>query len=314
MHEADRVPGGPLPLMLALAKCAIGDILSELHKNAIAFLQKRFPTALVLNSESSFFDTNGKIILKIYPMIAQDMQSGIKQRAIAVENLGSHGEIPAIARSMDKLFQELDGSVYVKMGNTINPRGHEIDTNQMAYAPRIVLYTNKLFVPIEQVINAFSEVNALIDVVEESEMHKTLFISYGGPDEESVSIINGKLKSKGVQTWFFPIDALPGEKLHRMMHDGVNKHDRVLLVCSEQSLTRPGVLNEIERVLEREAKEGGSSILIPISLDDFVYGDWAPERTDIADQVRTRVITKIDIGDDQKLENQIGKIVKVLQK
>ena len=99
-----------------------------------------------------------------------------------------------------------------------------------------------------------------------------------------------------------------------MMHDEVNKHDRVLPVCSEQSLTRPGVLDEIERVLEREAKEGGSSILIPISLDDFVYGDWAPERTDIADQVRARVITRIDVADERKLEEQIGKILKALQK
>ena len=77
-----------------------------------------------------------------------------------------------------------------------------------------------------------------------------------------------------------------------MMHDGVNNHDRVLLVCSEESLTRVGVLNEIERVLEREAKEGGSEVLIPITLDDYVYGDWAPDRKDIADQIRSRVITK----------------------
>lgn len=98
-----------------------------------------------------------------------------------------------------------------------------------------------------------------------------------------------------------------------MMHDGVNKHDRVLLVCSERALTRAGVLNEIERVLEREAKESGTNILIPITLDDFVYGDWAPERKDIANQVRTRVITKIIADYEEKFEEQIDRIVSSLR-
>ena len=288
--------------------------MTELHKNAIAFLQKRFPVAPVLNSESTFSDENGNVVLKVWPMIAEDMQTGVKQRAIAVENLGSKGEIPVIAQSMEKIFKELDGSVYVKMGDLKSPRGHDIDTNQMSYAPKVILYTNKLYAPIEYVLQAFNSVNTLIDVVDESEMHKTLFISYGGPDEESVSHINKKIKSKGVKTWFFPDDALPGEKLHRMMHDGVNKYDRVLLVCSENSLTRPGVLNEIERVMEREAKEGGADILIPIALDNFVYSDWAPERADVADQVRSRVITKVETGDEEKFEAQIRKVVNALRK
>jgi hypothetical protein len=288
--------------------------VSELHLNAIAFLQKRFPSALVLNSEITFSDQNGASIFKLYPMIAQDMQSGVKQRAIAIENLGSQGEVQAIAQSMGKIFDELDGGIYVKMGNSLKPSGHEIDTNQMTYAPRIILYTNKSCVAIQHVIDIFSSANTLIDVVDESEMHKTLFISYGGPDEEIVSKINKRIKAKGVKTWFFPDDALPGEKLHRMMHDGVNKHDRVLLVCSKTALIRPGVLNEIERVLEREAKEGGADILIPIALDDFVYGDWAPERKDIAGHVRARVITKISGDHNDLLEEQIGKVVSALRK
>ena len=178
----------------------------------------------------------------------------------------------------------------------------------------VILYTNKLHAPIQDVLQIFNSMNTLIDVVDESEMHKTLFISYGDPDEEIVSHINKKIKSKGVKTWFFPDDALPGERLHRVMHDGVNKHDRVLLVCSEKSLTRPGVLNEIERVLEREAKEGGTDILIPITLDNFVYSNWAPGRADIADQVRSRVITKVEMGDEEKFEGQITKVVNALRK
>ena len=239
--------------------------MSNLCKNAISFLQRRFPVAPVLNNECKFPDKNGNIILKAWYMLAQDAQSGVKQRAIAIENLGSKDELLSIAGSMQKMFDQLDSAVYLKMGNSINRRGHDIDTNQMTFAPRLILYTNKLCVPIQYIIDAFNSVNVLVDVVDESEMHKSLFISYGGPDENIVTEINRLIKSKGVKTWFFPEDALPGDKLHRIMHDGVNNHDRVLLVCSEQSLSRPGVLNEIERVLEREAKEGGKEILIPIT-------------------------------------------------
>ncbi|MCG9728849.1 toll/interleukin-1 receptor domain-containing protein [Shewanella sp. Isolate13] len=286
--------------------------MSDLCKNAVAFLQKRFPVASVLNHESIFSDAHGNEALRIWPMIAQDSQSGMKQRAIAIESLGSKGEIYAVAQSMDKIFSELDSSVYVRIGNSLKPTGHEIDTNQMVFAPRVVLYTNKLCIPRETVIQAFNSVKTLIDIVDESEMHKTLFISYGGPDEPAVTEINKKIKSKGIKTWFFPDDANPGDKLHRMMHDGVNNHDRVLLVCSKESLTRPGVLNEIERVLEREAKEGGTEILIPITLDDFVYGDWAPSRGDIAEQIRSRVIIKLEIGSDQ-IGSSIEKLAKVLK-
>lgn len=285
----------------------------QLCKNAIAFLQKRFPVAPVLNQENSFSNSEGKVVFKIWPMIAQDSHSGMKQRGIAIEDLGSRGELLAIAQSIHPIFDELDKSVYVKMGNAINPTGQEIDTLQMAFAPRIILYTNKLCVPIEEVTKAFSSKDILIDVVDESKMHKTLFISYGGPDEDVVKQINSNIKSKGVTTWFFPDDAQPGHKIHRVMHNGVNSHDQVLLVCSKNSLTRPGVLNEIERVLEREAKEGGSEILIPVTIDDYVYSDWAPERSDIASQVRSRVITKIET-DGKEFDQSIDKIVKALKK
>ena len=285
----------------------------QLRKNAIDFLQKRFPVALVLSQENCLRDSSAKVVSKIWPMIAQDSQSGMKQRGIAIENLGSRNELYIIAQSIMPVFEELDKSVYVNVQKSRKPSGSTIDTLQMTFAPRVILYTNKLCAPIDEIVTAFGSKGILIDVVDESEMHKTLFISYGSPDEKIVEQINKKLKSKGVTTWFFPDDAQPGHKLHRVMHDGVNSHDHVLLVCSKNSLTRPGVLNEIERVLEREAKEGGSGILIPVTIDEFVYSDWAPERSDIASQVRSRVITKVETT-EKSYNQSIDKIVKTLRK
>jgi len=286
--------------------------MSQLRKNAIAFLGKRFPASPVNSQENSLMDLEGKVISKVWPMVALHSQSGMKQRAIAIEDLGSKGELIAIAKGIKSIFDEMDRSLYVKMGN-VNPTGHWIDTVQMVFAPIVIIYTNKSFVSMQEVIEIFGAEKILVDVVDESKIHKTLFISYGGPDEDIVRQLNSKIKAIGVITWFFPDDAELGSKLHRVMHDGINTHDRVLLVCSKSSLTRSGVLNEIERVLEREAKEGGSEILIPVTIDDYVYSDWAPKRPDIASQVRSRVIAKIETTGNN-LDKSIDKITKVLIK
>ncbi len=108
-------------------------------------------------------------------------------------------------------------------------------------------------------------------------MLQSTFISYGGPDTAFAQKLNDALLKNGVTTFFFAKDALPGKKLHRLMRDGVNQHDRVILVCSQASLDRPGVLNEITETLQREARDGGKEYLIPITLDEYVFSGWKPE-------------------------------------
>jgi hypothetical protein len=71
----------------------------------------------------------------------------------------------------------------------------------------------------------------------------------------------------------------------------------------------------LERVLEREQREGGSSILLPVRLDDFVFGSWAPpSREDLARHVRARVIgdfSRVDSAPGQ-FDIEIGKVVVAL--
>ena len=117
----------------------------------------------------------------------------------------------------------------------------------------------------------------------------SVFISYGGPDDAFARKLYHALKGKGVEVFFFPESAMPGEKLHRTMSQAVYDYDRVLLICSRSSLVRPGVLNELEQVLSREAREGGAELLMPVLLDDFALAEWVPERADLARQVRDRV-------------------------
>jgi hypothetical protein len=125
--------------------------------------------------------------------------------------------------------------------------------------------------------------------VEATHMLST-FISFGGPDEPFARRLHQALENVGVKTFFFPEHAKPGEKLHRMMRTGINDYNRVILVCSEASLDRPGVLNELEETLQREARDGGASCLIPVMIDDYVLTRWNPKQSDVAQAVRDRVV------------------------
>ena len=118
---------------------------------------------------------------------------------------------------------------------------------------------------------------------------KTAFISYGGPDEAFARKLYEALLIKGVHTYYFPESSIPGRRLHRTMADAVYEYDVVISVCSEAAVTRSGWLNELEQTLTREAREGGTELLIPVLLDDFVLSRWEPERKDLARQLQSRV-------------------------
>ncbi|MCY0994778.1 toll/interleukin-1 receptor domain-containing protein [Nannocystis sp. ILAH1] len=117
-------------------------------------------------------------------------------------------------------------------------------------------------------------------------------------------------------TFFFAEHAEAGEKLHRMMRKGINEHDRVLLICSKNSLDRKGVLNELEELLAREARDGGASYLIPIRLDNYVFTEWKPLNTDVAQAVRDRVVADFEGADrdDAKFQAGLQKLIRVLRR
>lgn len=137
-------------------------------------------------------------------------------------------------------------------------------------------------------------------------------ISYSGLDVHVATELNNFLIKNGVKTWFYPENSVPGEKLHRMMNNMINEADRVILLCSKSSLHRNGVLNELERILEREAREGGSAILIPVALDQYVFEEWMPEKEDFATQIRSRNIINLDIklGDFKQMNRLLSALIK----
>jgi hypothetical protein len=90
----------------------------------------------------------------------------------------------------------------------------------------------------------------------------------------------------------------------------------MILVCSRASLDRKGVLNELEKVLEREARDGGTSYLIPIRLDDYVFTGWKPPNADLAQAVRDRVVADFEGADtdDAKFNEGLCRLIAALKK
>ncbi|HRH78853.1 MAG TPA: toll/interleukin-1 receptor domain-containing protein, partial [Cellvibrionaceae bacterium] len=149
-----------------------------------------------------------------------------------------------------------------------------------------------------------------------SSLMQSTFLSYGGPDEGFARKLYEALQRSGVPTFFFPEHAEPGEKLHRLMRNKVNEQDRIILVCSKNSLDRKGVLNEIEEVLIREANDGGASYLIPIRLDGYIFDGWHPPNADVALAVRAKVVANFEgtEGDHSKFEAALQRLLKALEK
>jgi hypothetical protein len=271
-------------------------MIDDLLIRAKAFFLKRFAGGVVGDSKQELRNgSSNEVLLSFGRYLGLDFMAGVKLRGIAIEDLGKDDNHILLAQFADETFSQADRDIGVTMGN---PRTGmpPVSNAELPFSKRVMVYTNRVHAPLAQISNIFMERGVHIQVVSEEELFRTVFISYGGTDAEIAGQISEYLTAKGIKTWFFPKDAVPGQKLHRVMHDAVNSHDRVLLLCSKESLARPGVLNEIERVLEREAKEGGSDILIPVALDDHVYQDWASSRPDIAEQVRSRVIAKLSPG------------------
>jgi hypothetical protein len=164
-------------------------------------------------------------------------------------------------------------------------------------------------------LQSISVQDAPAGIVEQTPF-QSVFLSYGGPDEPFARKLFKEMTDRDIKVFFFPETATPGQRLHRTMSEGIHEYERVLLICSANSLDRPGVVNEIEQVLAREAREGGAELLMPITIDDYVFKRWNPSRVDIARQVRDRVV--IDFSGTEfspkKFQDRFDRILKALSR
>ena len=103
--------------------------------------------------------------------------------------------------------------------------------------------------------------------------------------------LNEDLNKAGVHTWKWNLDAVAGRDLRENIDQAVRQYDKIILVCSADSLTSGPVEREIERALQKEdrlkaahaerAKETlkrsdpppfqDTDVLVPTRIDDTLF-------------------------------------------
>jgi len=145
------------------------------------------------------------------------------------------------------------------------------------------------------------------------------FVSYSSKDDKFAVKLHDALQAKGIRCWLDKHEVLPGDELQYEINKGIRLWDKVLLLCSEHSLTSPWVRKEIKRAIEKEdtlEKERGKRTLaiIPLDLDGFLFDQKRCE-FDWATDMRARHAAKF-VGwdaDERVFDAQFGRVVKAMR-
>jgi uncharacterized protein YjbI with pentapeptide repeats len=110
----------------------------------------------------------------------------------------------------------------------------------------------------------------------------SIFISHSSLDKEFARRLYRDLRALGVGCWLDERQILPGDSIMEEVDRGIRLWDRLLLICSRNSLgptTGWWVEEELERGLakERELRRSGHrfGVIVPITVDDYVFTEWS---------------------------------------
>jgi uncharacterized protein YjbI with pentapeptide repeats len=111
------------------------------------------------------------------------------------------------------------------------------------------------------------------------------FISYSAKEQGFARRLYEDLKGREVLCWLFTVDAKWGEPVWGEIDRATKLYDKLVVLCSEQSLQSGPVLREIERALQREDREK-KNILFPIRIDNYLFEKWEhPRKADVVSKV-----------------------------
>jgi len=111
------------------------------------------------------------------------------------------------------------------------------------------------------------------------------FISYSTNDELFSRRLYYDLLARDIRCWLFAEDAKWGEKVWAEIDKSIKIHDKVIVICSANSLQSEPVCREIERALQREDREK-RDVLFPVRIDNYIFDGWEhPRKADVVAKV-----------------------------
>jgi len=105
------------------------------------------------------------------------------------------------------------------------------------------------------------------------------FLSHSSKDKRFCDRLYADLQAKRVRVFYFPEDATWGRSVWDEIDRNIQDRDKLVVVCSKDSLQSRPVLREIERALQREDREH-KNILFPVQIDDYLFDEWEHPRKD----------------------------------
>lgn len=144
------------------------------------------------------------------------------------------------------------------------------------------------------------------------------FISYSHADKAFAIRLYEQLQQKGIRCYLDRHQMLPGDNLHEQMQRGIKLWDKVILCCSENSMTSWWVDNEIETAFSKERslmKERNKKVyaLIPLDLDGYIFsGDWVSGKEE---QIKSRIAGDFNgwETDEDRFNVEFDKLVKSMR-
>lgn len=144
------------------------------------------------------------------------------------------------------------------------------------------------------------------------------FISYSHADKAFARRLHDSLQARGVRCWLDEHQLLPGDDIYHEVDRGIRLWDKMLLCCSENSLTSWWVDNEIGTAFEKEQqlmkdREGTKvQVLVPLNLDGYLFSDkW---QSGYQAQVRRRLAADFtEASDAGKFDEQVERLIRALR-